>query len=228
MIYGFMHICTLNHWEDVINDQIETMVESSLLSNLDHLYLGVVGARNVTPLVYKTSIIHQSKDIKEYEWATLIPMHKFCKEHPGDHVFYIHTKGVSKPSTYHARRHKAVLDYRRFMEYKLLTQWRDCLSWLATANVVGVNWRETKWREKPIPAYFAGNFWWARTDYIASLPEITPEMTSDRAEAEFWIGRGKGIAAQVWKSRKNIYGGKYPRSDYVGKEQPVKLFDIGR
>lgn len=72
--------------------------------------------------------------------------------------------------------------------------------------------------------HFSGNFWWARGDYINSLPRIKNISSIDaetilslRHNAEFWIGMGDGKLVSLWNSDIDVYKRhlvRYKRSNY--------------
>lgn len=232
MIAGFMHVCMLNYWKEIVEDQMEVMKSSGLLDVVDFVKCGVLGRESFSPLHPKISVGYESPDVTEYEYPTLQMLWRFCKEHTGAKVFYVHTKGVTgrraevrdfQPPT--GRRKENVDQWRRFLDYIILYQYKKCLVELEHgASACGPNWRHAKYK------YFAGNFWWARADYVASLKKpVKPDLPNGpraRAPAEFWIGTGIGTAAQMWKSRANHYSGAYPPEMYTGKSQKVTYFKI--
>lgn len=43
-VYGFMHICMINHYKEIIEEQIKLMVDSGLYEKCTSIFLGCVGA----------------------------------------------------------------------------------------------------------------------------------------------------------------------------------------
>ena len=71
-----------------------------------------------------------------------------------------------------------------------VTQWRHRVADLETADAVGLHWLTPE----AFPAYvstpfFGGNFWLARTGYLAGLKSLQADDTN-RYKAESWIGTG--------------------------------------
>jgi len=224
-LYGFIHICTLNHWRDIIAEQIKTIEDSGLMTSVSNIYCGVIGEEPFEHPHPKVSVIYQSPNIEEYEFATLKLLHEFCQKNRDSKVFYIHSKGVTGrggdlkgPDP---KRLLNVTDWRRFMEDIIIWRYKICVALLNEVDICGVNWRRFH-----SPPYLAGNFWWANAEYIANLPKFTPEEIIDRANAEFWIGKGKGTAASMWTSRNNHYGGKYHSKTYLGWTQPILFYNF--
>lgn len=228
MIYGFMHICTINHWREIVNEQVRTMKRSGILDRTKAIYCGVVGTEKFNPPNPKFRVIYESPNIYEYEFATLKPLHTFCQEFCSAKVFYIHSKGITNrggeidPPPNDKRKY-CVGQWRRFMEDIIITRYNTCLNVLKKADICGVNWRRLH-----TPPYLAGNFWWANAKYIATLPHITDEQAQQRAYAEFWIGQGEGIAASMWTSRKNHYTGNYRKGMYMGWQQPIEFYRFSK
>ena len=134
------------------------------------------------------AIIHQSNNIYEYEIPTIMTLREYCINNDCN-VLYFHTKGISltkyNTSQYNMP-YKILMNnvsmWRDFMEDHLIDNWRKCIGVLNTtiSDTAGVNYAEI-----PIKHY-AGNFWWAKSDYIKKLPDITG--TPERIIAEMWIG----------------------------------------
>jgi len=223
MLNGFMHICTINHWKEIVDEQLQIITSSGVFDKLDNIFCGVVGEHEFYPPHPKIKVVYRSYDIREYEYATLQWLHTFCKNTPPRYIFYIHTKGVSSKGGSIENppeiRKFVTGDYRKFMQHILFNKHIECLEALKKADICGVNWRMYH-----NPPYLAGNFWWARTEYIATLPRFTQNDRNKRSNAEFWIGKGTGVAVSMWKSRKNIYGGRYCRHKHINQRQSMKFY----
>jgi len=143
-----------------------------------------------------------------YEQVTLEALRQWCINAPEPAaVLYCHTKGAASPDEYRTRR-------REHMTSRVVGRWRDCVRLLGEgADAAGCNWltagmtRTAGHITMTIDAgdHFSGNFWWARSDYIAGLPplpevDITPVSVlpdSERIAAELWIGTGKPRVADL-------------------------------
>lgn len=106
-------------------------------------------------------------------------------------VYYLHSKGVTH-AVHEEQKAKASLAWRSYMEYFLFNNPRWCVRRLLEgAATCGVEFRvpnASHYEGDPqhMPHY-SGNYWWARCDYIASLP---PPTTFSRCYfcGESWIG----------------------------------------
>jgi hypothetical protein len=92
-------------------------------------------------------------------------------------VLYCHSKGAAYGTALHDK-------WRRVMTYDVVTNWEQAVSLLADVDVVGSWWHFPSERMGPV-GYFAGNFWWARVDFLRTLPAPIMEH---RFGAEGWLG----------------------------------------
>lgn len=120
-----------------------------------------------------------------WENLTLDPLYDYCKRHPGAYVLYGHTKGVTHPDVYGTA-------WRQSMTKTVVAGWRKWVPLLEEFDAVGCHWltheNSPEHRHELADGFFAGNFWAARADYIASLPRC---LRVDRWDAERWIGLGE-------------------------------------
>ena len=85
---------------------------------------------------------------------------------------YLHSKGVSKVKS------EPILAWVKYLCYFNIKLGRDCLKVLDQFNLCGTEWYGNHYR---------GNFWWANSQYIRTLPSsIGPSYT----DPEFWIAKG--------------------------------------
>lgn len=129
---------------------------------------------------------------------------------PRTAVLYHHAKGSASENL-------CVQEWRDLMTYFCIEQWRQAVVRIEEGyDAAGVNWRPRS--EMP---HFSGNFWWASSDYIASLPDpLSPDYyKSDgdcRMRYEFWMGLGHPKALSLHESNCGChYTNRYPRRCYV-------------
>ena len=122
----------------------------------------------------------------QFEELTLNKIREWSIENPGYAVLYCHTKGA-----YHV--FSGTDQWRRCMADRLIGAWPPRLKELADHDTTGVHYfTEAEFGREIVGVanYYAGNFWWANSDYLATL-SVLPELNAeDRGEAEVWIGRG--------------------------------------
>src|SRR4051812_17074926 len=98
-IYGFMHVARVNHWRDIVDEQLLKLRASGLWDKSTRIFIGFVGndgGRDM-PLPEKCEVVYCSDDITEAERPTLAALQSFCRR-TDCLVYYIHTKGVINTS----------------------------------------------------------------------------------------------------------------------------------
>ena len=210
------HCCALNHWESVVRDQCAKILFSGLYDATDAIHCVCVGpeARRCGGLLqnfgFKFKVEACVPEDLSGERITLRHIPSVVK--PEDCVLYIHTKGVTKipPS-------ECVYWWNLYMEYFLIRHHRQCVDLLATSDVVGLDYYP-----QSLP-HFSGNFWWARGDYLLSLPPPDLEPGKDRYQnTETWVCGGatdkKPRLAQIAHSRNDHYTAALYAYRYVDAE----------
>lgn len=92
----------------------------------------------------------------EFEGHTLKHLHRACQERDID-VLYIHNKGVCVGSPF-------AHNWREVLQFFCIKNWMHCVKNLRNYDVVGITDNVNK-------AVISGNIWWARAEYIRTLPE---------------------------------------------------------
>ena len=102
-----------------------------------------------------------------YEGQTLTKIYEHCQDDDG-YVFYFHNKGISSYTTHIPG---ALKDWRHYMQYFNLEKWEECIAKLDEGyDCCGVDWVERHDIKLDfVVQHYAGNFWWARNDYIRKL-----------------------------------------------------------
>ena len=124
------------------------------------------------------------------EGVSLNVLYNFAKENPGKQILYMHTKGITRPFTdekhFPSNTGRAcTYNWRNCMQYYCIKQYKECINQLSTHDIVGV-----RWKKSPVP-HFSGNFWWANTDYVATLESPLTQSRYwrwGRFSCEYWIG----------------------------------------
>lgn len=203
--YLYYHICQLGDWQRVAREQLRAILDSGLYDAVDGLYVGVLGP-SVLVLPEKCEIVYTSPDVAEAELPTLDHLHQRAMEEDFT-VLYLHTKGVS--SGLQGKNPLAQQAWRKYMEYFVVGQWQRCLSELQAHDAVGVQWSP---RTPTHNGHYSGNFWWARSDYLRTLPQVydvellPPHNAHPRMRAEFWLGSRPDIRAKsLFQYPGNLY-----------------------
>ena len=178
----FYHVYADGDWLTPATEHIEELAMSGLLDNLDDLFLGIVGSRENRRKV-KRALRHQVVVEADEGWeqVTLNAVHDFAQIDSGA-IFYAHTKGAWSNS-------ELARQWRVSMTYDTVTRWQECVKALTMVEAAGPYWLKS-WEPEHVDHdfFFAGNFWWARSDYIRTL---SPVSVSNRYQAEGWIGLNK-------------------------------------
>jgi len=193
-IIGFMHICMINEYLEIVGEQINLMVTSGLYDEVKRVDIGCVGPEENLELLkraYKPfDKLHfqiHSKDIEKYEFLTLGMLQQRSIISAQFHGFYIHTKGVSWPG------HEGGKHWRDYMNHYILTKWQDNIRMLE----FGYDTCGVKLVNKRFPLHYSGNFFWFSSEYVKVLPKVLKSDMTDRFNAEMWIGCGQPICATL-------------------------------
>lgn len=187
----FYHIAIMGVWQDV-DDEITTFLHrSGLLANADVL------------------VRNEVRDTDLYEFPTLEMLHTFSINNPDYYCLYLHTKGVSRPST-------AVDDWRRCMLFFLVEHWEENVKALRNGyDACGVNLLK-----KPTP-HFQGNYFWAKASYISTLGNVRgmvlPRFKAwgERHKCEMWpLSNPKVNVFNFYSHVPNPYVQENPISNY--------------
>lgn len=178
-------IACMGDWRDVVGRQVEAVRASGLYDAAGEINV-CVGRENEgceypkLPAKYR---IRYWSFVNQFEFPALRMVCEFTKS--GDHVLYLHTKGVSRPAT-HRESARQWCDY---MTWGCVEHWREMVAALDSGkDLAGVQWTNLDQRYRELcgtPAVFAGNFWWATGKYIQRL--VLPEVNANRYLAEGWV-----------------------------------------
>lgn len=223
-VYVFYHIFANNNWREIFDEQISALKKSGLYDVIDELYVSVI-CQNENELKYisthignKGKIIYSGSDPKAYEFPALLELKKVADEKKC-FVMYFHTKGSSNSDetvkwyypriTSLSKLRVCSRLWRKFMEHFVLTQWETAIAVLYDYDTYGCYLRT----QKPY-TFYAGNFWWARSEYIKTLKSFTPKELEYRYTAETWLLSGNGNIYDAFRLNPDITGIKFPQDVY--------------
>ena len=178
----FIHFCNISNsdsnYKNILIDQLNYIKSSGLYIKLDYIFITMLGEYTNIYNDPKIKIIYYSPNIYEWEFPNYIKIKHLCDNIPFNiKILEIHTKGaLKKPHSY---------EWRKYLEYFLIENHELCLNSLNNYNCVGVNQyfyfdEINKYRN-----LFSGNFWWANSMYLKTLPKII--INEDRYSVEHWI-----------------------------------------
>lgn len=222
----FYHLAAVNdRWRNFINEQIGLIQSSGLAENatvnitcaaygkdLQEIKSYLQTYYSFTNLISVRSL---DNDENIFEGQPLSEIQKYSKENEG-YVLYIHSKGISHPDSI-----IPITDWRHYLNYWMIEKWEDCIKLLDDdISVVGTNWSSDP------HSHFSGNFWWARTDHIKTLPDVlnrslyydeslTELLGAYTFAHEMWVLSEKCKFRSIHTSAVNHYYSPYPRERYV-------------
>jgi hypothetical protein len=181
----------------IARDQMENLKSSGLLETASALHIGVNGGRESEVFSRalfpeNAKVVYHGLDCRN-ENLTLTMLERWLPDHPDWHVLYFHTKGATHPPG-----HLFSSKWRNCMMKHLVSNWRECVKDLETHDAVGCHWMEPP-ATPPSQFIFAGNFWWATSNFLRTLPSIYERdrikvsgigNLDSRYESEVWIGNG--------------------------------------
>jgi hypothetical protein len=237
----FIHSCSLpasTAPTAILEELLGEIASSGLMDAADAVFVVNVGLPIRPSLVAshpKVVFTQASADFARFEVPTLQVLHYFSRlskalrqyvSSDEGHVryraqeyqlLYVHTKGVS------GRDNPQIRDWRNFMTYFMVAHYRKCQALLRSdsADVLGVNLQKAPqytWAPEPVQGdiwFFAGNFWWAQTDYLASLPALSVRRNT-KYDGEFWIGSAvEARMLSMHDSATDSYNERYLPHEYV-------------
>ena len=197
-IYIFIHICTIENWKEIFEDQIKYLKISGLYEESTYIYIGILGDLDLSYFSSypKLTILYYDINVELYEIPMINHIANISKKSSVEiNILYIHTKGVRR-----AGNDKVIWSWRKMMEYFLIINYKLCIENLEYYDTLGCNAIDELCenidnvvvnKDKNHTYHYSGNFWWSKKSYIEKLPFLQIDM-SDKAfitryKAENWI-----------------------------------------
>ena len=140
--------------------------------------------------------------------STINKINEFSKENPNCYILYLHTKGVG-----YSDDNININDWIDLMLYFLVDKHILCNQLLSRGfDTIGCNYLQLYKQE--IPPHYSGNFWWANTNYLATLEKLD-DASFSKNDAEFWLCKNNPAIYVMHNSDINHYHQSYPREKYI-------------
>jgi len=182
-IYGFIHIGVMNDWQQILQNEMEAIHASGLFQETNTIFVGISGEKVSIPRGTKLAV--HNPTLKAGENETIKFLHSMSKVLKNAKFWYIHTKGARwQAGTGEAKNSES---WRKYMQFFIIDNWRDCTQALETHDVCGVEWTKSGWNNTYI---FSGNFWWATSSYLSKIDKpLVPynPYGGERFKAEFFV-----------------------------------------
>lgn len=252
MLLVFAHNYLFNNWENVVREQLDKLVISDLYSSAQEInycvysenekdYENFISILKSYDTKNKINIIRHQNN--EHEIETLYFLQNRIRDISSEeksYVLYYHTKGVTSEINHADSKvdMNCVTSWRRLLEYFCIELWHKSISVLKdgydTSGSLYISDSGQYYHN-----YYSGNFWWATSDYIKTLPDIKDEYKKQlsinkdlgRMVCEKWIGMSQHRWFSFYSQHLlNIYNTFFDKSLYrniINKKNDVLIIVDG-
>lgn len=219
-VNAFYNIACMGNWRETVLEQFRVLsrakfphtIKVTFLGSMDD-YLFVEEAAFFANI--NIVLFHQQCDLMQFEFPSIRGIQKLAQELKGkepEAVMHFHTKGVSHTHD------PGVTFWRWLMNAGVLNRWESCLKALDDHDASGAVWSDRQFNP-----FFIGNYWMARTDWLAKLDDIDEYRAkrywgwSDHRGPEYMTR----FAVELWISQ-NVVDGVRPKcSGQFPNELPI-------
>jgi hypothetical protein len=198
----------------IIIEKLRKFRATGLFEEVDYINILVLGMRE-TDRNFFEQIKTISDKIKVFELQgnfnnecdSLNFIKKYFEDKPHNIPFlYLHTKGVTQ---IHPIIKKRVNLWTRYMDVWNIYNWKKCLLALKSSDTCGGLYISGK------ISHYQGNFWWANSNFIKTLPYITKENISSINRGEFWFSLNQNMVSCDVNDVVFPQGHDFYQSDYI-------------
>lgn len=224
-ILVFSHNYIDHNWHEIVEEQLSKLVRSGLYDEATEIYYGAYANDNFQ--LYKFINVVKFWDLKnkirivihpfnDGEKQTMILLQETIKSYPDAYVLYYHTKGITSKLNHPDEpnfSYRNVESWRHAMEYFNIEEWKTCIQELSIGptNTLGIFYVGDS--GFPYKYFFSGNFWWAKSSYLDTLPSM--KERDNRMGCELWIGTGDHYWRNMYPAKGGvIYEEYYDPKDY--------------
>jgi hypothetical protein len=193
-IIGYIHVCQIGQWQITFDMIMNSIKESGLYNQVREIRVGVVNNEgNVIPdhrFNDPKIVIIGHGPTRLYERLTLHSMRQHS-EIDNCQYWYAHTKGISHFENNSSKK-EFVIDWIKLMIHWNFTCWKKASNNLLRHDAYGCEYTSNPTR------HFSGNFWWANSQYVRTLPST---IGPNYCDPEFWLlNRSENIVCNIFSS----------------------------
>lgn len=183
----YLHTYCRKDYRHIVLDKIRKIKLSGLWDKMEKMFIPVSGMReqdkeffeDLKLLSNKIKIFEHVNPVFNNEPDTLNFIKNRAENFENNKpILYMHTKGVTYD---HPVLNKNVKAWVRYLDLYTIGHWKECIDSLNSYDTAG-----TMYSPQPMKHY-SGNFWWANSDYIKTLPTLDKENIKPLERGEFWI-----------------------------------------
>jgi len=184
----FFHVYLKSGYTHILLNKFKKFKASGLYEKTNKIYLSLFGddfdshseflneLKDVYPKIEYLLITNQ--EFKN-EPDTLNFMLKKANEYSSNTpMLYLHTKGLSYT---HPIMKRNVEAWVRYLDLFVINKWEECVKALEENDAAGGLYVYQD------PKHFSGNFWWANSEYLKTLPRLNSHNINQYNRGEFWI-----------------------------------------
>ncbi len=183
----FFHVYLKNDFSHILLSKFKKFKASGLYEKSNKIYLSLFGdiekhqefLTDLKDLYSKIEYVLIANKEFDNEADTLNFMLKKAEGYEKNTpMLYVHAKGVSHT---HPIMKKNIGAWVRYLDLYTINKWEECIQGLRDNDAAGGLYEASN------PKHFSGNFFWANSEYIKSLPRITAYNIDNYNRGEFWI-----------------------------------------
>jgi hypothetical protein len=183
----FFHVYLKSEYSHILLDKFKKFKASGLYEKANKIYLTLFGdielhqdfLSDLKDLYSKIEYVSITNKEFDSEADTFNFMLKKASEYDfNTPMLYIHTKGVSHTNPILKKNINA---WVRYLDLYVIKEWERCIKGLEDNDAAGGLYEASN------PKHFSGNFWWANSDYLKTLPRLNMGNITNYNRGEFWI-----------------------------------------
>jgi hypothetical protein len=183
----FFHVYLKNDFTHILLNKFKKFKASGLYDRTDKIYLSLFGdierhaefLSDLKDLYIKIEYVNITNKEFDNEADTLNFMIKRAEGYEKNTpMLYLHTKGVSHT---HPIVKKNINAWTRYLDLYTINKWEECVEGLKDNDAAGGFYADD------VIKHFQGNFWWANSEYLKSLPRLNNLNIGNFNRGEFWI-----------------------------------------